>query len=66
LNPLEDAVVVRTWLRDAKGPAAKGLRDLLRIPAAAGVRAIGTCPPDNGTGRTPFVVATTDEIWVVR
>jgi hypothetical protein len=59
-NALEDVVVVRSWSRsDGK------LKDKLRIPAAAGVRALAVCPPD-GPGRAPFVVATTDEIWVVR
>ncbi|MRG96900.1 hypothetical protein [Polyangium spumosum] len=63
-NALEDAVVVRTWARAA--PGAKGrLREVLRLPAAAGVHALAVCPPD-GPGRAPFVVATADEIWVVR
>jgi hypothetical protein len=60
-NPFEDAVVVRSWSRAQPGK----LRDVMRIPAAAGVRALAVCPPD-GPGRAPFVVATTDEIWVVR
>lgn len=60
LNPLDDAVLVKTWRR-----AAGKVEERLRIPAAAGVRAVGTCPPD-GPGHTPFVVATADEIWVVR
>ena len=68
-NPMEDAVVVRTWLRLAAvpigaGPAAR-MREIARIPAAAGVRALAVCPPD-GPGHAPFVVATTDELWVVR
>ena len=62
-NPLEDAVVVRAWARTAT-PAVK-LRETARLPAAAGVHAIAVCPPD-GPGRAPFVVATADEIWVVR
>lgn len=63
-NPLDDAVVVRSW---ARTPASSGTttKEVLRLPAAAGVRAIAVCPPD-GPGPTPFVVATTDEIWVVR
>ncbi len=65
LNPLEDAVVVRTWARTAAGPAGSRVREIARIPAAAGVRALATCPPD-GPGRAPFVVATADELWVVR
>ncbi len=63
-NPFEDAVVVRTWSRTSTNPAAR-VREVLRIPAAAGVRAVATCPPD-GPGRAPFVVATADELWVVR
>ena len=63
-NALEDAVVVRTWARAAAGEAGRP-RELLRLPAAAGVRALAVCPPD-GPGRAPFVVATADEIWVVR
>lgn len=60
LDPLDDAVIVKTWRR-----ASGKVEDRLRIPAAAGVRALGVCPPD-GPGHTPFVVATADEIWVVR
>jgi hypothetical protein len=60
LNALDDAVLVRTWHR-----ATGKVEERLRIPAAAGVRALGVCPPD-GPGHTPFVVATADEIWVVR
>ena len=39
--------------------------ETLRLPAPAGVSAIAVCPPDSA-GRAPFVVATADEIWVVR
>ena len=68
-NPLDDAVVVRAWSRSATiplgaGPSAR-LREVLRIPAASGVHAIAVCPPD-GPGAAPFVVATADELWVVR
>ncbi|MDI1482104.1 hypothetical protein [Polyangium sp. y55x31] len=63
-NALDDAVVVRTWARAAAGEAGRP-REILRLPAAAGVRALAVCPPD-GPGRAPFVVATADEIWVVR
>ncbi len=65
LNPLEDAVVVRSWARSSTGPLASRFKEILRIPAAAGVRALAVCPPD-GPGRAPFVVATADEVWVVR
>ncbi|TKD05186.1 hypothetical protein [Polyangium fumosum] len=63
-DALDDAVVVRTWARAAAGEAGRP-REFLRLPAAAGVRALAVCPPD-GPGRAPFVVATADEIWVVR
>jgi hypothetical protein len=65
LNPFDDAVVVRSWARSANVPAAQRFKEILRIPAAAGVRALAVCPPD-GPGRAPFVVATADELWVVR
>jgi len=68
-NPLDDAVVVRSWARNATIPLGLGLsarlHEVLRIPAPAGVRAIAVCPPD-GPGWAPFIVATADEIWVVR
>lgn len=60
LNALDDAVVVKTWRR-----GTGKVEERLRIPAAAGVHALGVCPPD-GPGHTPFLVATADEIWVVR
>jgi hypothetical protein len=68
-NPLDDAIVVRSWARSAPiplgaGPSAR-LHEVLRVPAPAGVRAIAVCPPD-GPRSTPFVVATADELWVVR
>lgn len=69
LTPGEDAVVIRTWARAEPIPAGQGVsarvREIARIPAAAGVRAIAVCPPD-GPGHAPFVVATADEVWVVR
>jgi hypothetical protein len=68
-NPLEDAIVVRSWARSERiplgaGPSAR-LHEVLRVPAPAGVRAIAVCPPD-GPRSAPFVVATADELWVVR
>ncbi len=69
MSPLEDAVVVRSWSRGATIPLGAGssarLREVLRIPAPAGVHALAVCPPD-GPGAAPFVVATADELWVVR
>jgi hypothetical protein len=61
-NALEDGVVVWSWRRSGKGGKP---REVLRLPAPAGVRALAVCPPD-GPGRAPFAVATADEIWVVR
>ncbi len=58
-DPVGDAVVVRTWT------GAGAPREVFRMPAGAGVHAIATCPPEGG-GRQPFVVATADEIVVVR
>ena len=58
-----DAVVVRSWANRATDSARP--KEMFRIPAAAGVRAIAVCPPD-GPGRAPFVVATADELWVAR
>lgn len=59
-----DAVVVRSWTRRTTAESLHP-KESFRIPAAAGVRALAVCPPD-GPGRAPFVVATTDEVWVVR
>jgi len=66
-NPLEDGVVVWSWRRAARkgGGGGDKPREVLRLPAPAGVRALAVCPPD-GPGRAPFAVATADEIWVVR
>lgn len=60
LTPQDDAVIVKTWRR-----ATGKIEERYRLPAAAGVAALGVCPPD-GPGHSPFVVATADEIWVVR
>ncbi|WP_437503690.1 hypothetical protein [Sorangium sp. So ce1099] len=65
LDPLEDAVVVWSWRRREGAPDRAALEEILRLPAPAGVRALAVCPPD-GAGRSPFAVATADEIWVVR
>jgi hypothetical protein len=64
-SPLDDAIVVWSWRRRAEGQGRGGAREILRLPAPAGVRAIAVCPPDSA-GRAPFAVATADEIWVVR
>jgi hypothetical protein len=60
LSPLSDAVVVRSWL----APEGRVV-ERYRLPAPAGVRALAVCPPD-GPGAAPFVVATSDEVWIVR
>jgi len=60
MDPLRDGVLVRTVAGDGKKP-----KEIFRLPAGAGVRALSACPPD-GPGRAPFVVATADQIWVVR
>jgi hypothetical protein len=59
MDPLADAVVVRSW----SGTGAP--RELFRMPAGSGVQALATCPPES-SGRQAFVVATGDEIAVVR
>ncbi len=55
-----DALVVYSWSRaDAK------VREIVRMPIAAGVQAIATCPPESAK-RAPFILATADEIVVLR
>lgn len=56
-----DAVLVSTWDRSGKAPP----QEKLRIPIASGVRAIAVCPA-LGPGRSPLVIASTDEIVVAR
>ena len=56
-----DAVVVFSWERAKKDPP----KEKLRIPIAAGVHALAVCPA-TGAGRTPFVIASTDQIVVAR
>lgn len=55
-----DALVIYSWPRDDKPPTER-----VRMPVAAGVRALSVCTPD-GPGRTAFVMATSDEIVVLR
>lgn len=59
LEPSSDAVVVRTILADGK------LREAFRVPVPNGVRALAACPAW-GTGLAPILVATGDEVWVMR
>ncbi len=56
-----DAVVVFSWERNKGGPP----KEKLRIPIASGVHALAVCPA-SGTGRVPFVIASTDQIVVAR
>jgi len=56
-----DAVVIYTWDRSSKAPP----KEKLRIPMGAGVHALAICPP-GGPGRTPFLIASSDEIVVAR
>ncbi len=57
---LVDALVVYSWPRtEAKA------HEIVRMPLAAGVHAIATCPPESAK-RAPFLVATSDEIVVLR
>lgn len=60
LDPIRDAVLVQTAIA-----GAQRFEEAARLPAGAGVRAVAVCPPD-GVGRSAFVVATSDEVWVVR
>lgn len=57
--PAADAVVVRTFGADG------ALTERERLAAPGGVRALAACPPD-GPGRSPLLVATRGELWVVR
>jgi hypothetical protein len=54
-----DAVEVRTV-----HPRGTVMRRM-KLPAPRGVRAVAVCPPD-GPDRSPLVVATGTELWVVR
>jgi hypothetical protein len=55
----EDALTVVSW--DGASPP----RPRLNLPAPAGVRALGTCPPEDG-GAPAIVAVVEDEVWVVR
>ena len=54
MNPLEDAVVGARLVPAARpvrwGRAAGAAPRILRLPAAAGVRAVAVCPPDGPGG----------------
>jgi hypothetical protein len=59
LAPDADALVVSTWETDG------ALRERLRLPVPGGIRAVATCPPEEG-GVSPIVVVTSSALWVVR
>jgi hypothetical protein len=56
---VEDAVVVTSLRADGR------LQERARVPVPSGVRAVAACPPDS-PGPAPFVIATANELWVVR
>jgi len=58
-EPGADAVVVRSLL------ANRGLKERFRVPVPNGVRALSVCPL-RSVGIAPIVVATGDELWVIR
>lgn len=58
--PKPDAVAVRTWDRKLNV-----LRDALTFPVAAGVHALAICPPESAA-RPAFVIATVDDLAVMR
>jgi len=59
LAPRFDAVEVRTV--HAKGTVERRFK----VGVPSGVQAVAICPPD-GPGRAPVVVATKEELWVLR
>ncbi|HHH11856.1 MAG TPA: hypothetical protein ENK23_07275 [Sorangium sp.] len=59
LNRKRDAVLVRTLTSSGT------VKRRFELAVTTGVDALATCPPD-GPGRTPFVIASGEEIWVVR
>lgn len=58
--PKADSVTVRTWDR-----TTNVLRDVLTFPLAAGAYALAVCPPESAA-RAAFVVATIDDVVVLR
>jgi hypothetical protein len=58
--PAPDSVTIRTWDRKINV-----LRDVMTFPVAAGVHAIAVCPPE-ANRRAPFVIATIDDLAVLR
>jgi hypothetical protein len=59
LDPSSDALVVRTVSAEGK------LREAFRVKVPNGVRALGVCP-SYGNLLAPLLVATADELWVLR
>lgn len=58
--PKADSVTVRTWDR-----TTNVLRDVMTFPLAAGAYALAVCPPESAA-RAAFVVATIDDVVVLR
>jgi hypothetical protein len=58
-DPAEDAITVWTW------DGASEPRQRLRLPAPGGVRALCTCPPEQG-GAPALVAIVGAEVWIVR
>jgi hypothetical protein len=58
LEEKDDAVVVRTW-------QASGLRDRVSVGVPTGVSAVTVCPSE-GAGLRAVVIATRNELWVLR
>lgn len=58
--PKPDSVTVRTWDR-----TTNVLREVMTFPVAAGVYALAVCPPETA-GRAAFVLATIDDVVVMR
>lgn len=59
LEPSSDALLVRTVTNDGK------LREAFRVPVPNGVRALAACP-SYGNLLAPVLLATGDELWVLR
>lgn len=59
LDPAQDFVLVRTW------PMTGALVERFRIPVPSGVRALAVCPAQSAGPRI-LVIATSDELWLVR
>lgn len=59
LEPAKDALDVHTWATNGR------LVRRFSVPAPRGIAALAVCPAED-LGLAPIVVATSDELWVVR